>query len=210
MRTETVTREIFQFDELSDSAKEKARDWYRAGLEFYDEHIIEMAATAAELFGLDIRTTRKAQMGGGHHYAPTVYFSGFSSQGDGACFEGNYRYKKGALKAVKTEFPTDGTLHGIVQRLQDVQRRNFYQLAASCKHRGRYYHSGYMSVDVERLDGKEVANDAETDLTDALRDFANWIYSNLESEYDYQNSDAAVDKTIRANDYEFTAEGRIA
>lgn len=29
MRTETVT--IYKFDELSDRAKEKARDWYREG-----------------------------------------------------------------------------------------------------------------------------------------------------------------------------------
>lgn len=31
MRTETITKEIFSFDELSDEAKEKARDWCRDG-----------------------------------------------------------------------------------------------------------------------------------------------------------------------------------
>jgi hypothetical protein len=33
MRTETI--EVFQFDELSDAAKERARDQYRTGLEVW-------------------------------------------------------------------------------------------------------------------------------------------------------------------------------
>ena len=36
MRTETTTRTLYQFDELSDKAKEKARDWYREGTLGYD------------------------------------------------------------------------------------------------------------------------------------------------------------------------------
>lgn len=33
MRTETITRDIYSFEELSDDAKEKARDWYREGID---------------------------------------------------------------------------------------------------------------------------------------------------------------------------------
>jgi hypothetical protein len=29
-RTVTITKELFNFDELSDAAKERARDWYRS------------------------------------------------------------------------------------------------------------------------------------------------------------------------------------
>jgi hypothetical protein len=32
---ETVEIEVFEFDELDDEAKEKARDWYRDGLEYF-------------------------------------------------------------------------------------------------------------------------------------------------------------------------------
>ena len=32
MRTETITKEIFLFDELSDEAKQKARDWWNHDL----------------------------------------------------------------------------------------------------------------------------------------------------------------------------------
>lgn len=31
MRTETITKEIFEFDELDDSAKQRAREWWTAG-----------------------------------------------------------------------------------------------------------------------------------------------------------------------------------
>ncbi len=44
----------------------------------------------------------------------------------------------------------------------------------------------------------------------ALRDFADWIYSQLEKEYEYQMSNECVDENIRANEYEFTEEGMRA
>lgn len=36
MRTITTQKTLYQFDELSDAAKEKARDWYREGVFDYD------------------------------------------------------------------------------------------------------------------------------------------------------------------------------
>lgn len=43
-----------------------------------------------------------------------------------------------------------------------------------------------------------------------MRAFADWIYRQLETEYDYQNSDEQVDESIIANEYEFTEEGKPA
>ena len=89
MRTKTTT--IYLFDELSDEAKQTAIDSNRyTEVEFFDwwGSSFEMFAEAAELFGLDIRQTRKSFADGGHCYDPTIFFSGFSNQGDGACFEG--------------------------------------------------------------------------------------------------------------------------
>jgi hypothetical protein len=67
-----------------------------------------------------------------------------------------------------------------------------------------------MAVSVSR-DGAaaaEIIGDAESIVTDALRDLANWLYRQLEQEYDYLTSDEAVDETLIANDYTFTEEGR--
>lgn len=193
----TIEKTVYKFDELSDSAKERAREWYRE-LIFSDscdlECICEDAKTIAKLFGLEIEN---------------IYFSGFGSQGDGACFEGTYAYKKGAAKAVREYAPQDAELHAIVGRLQDVQRRNFYRLTASCTHRGHYYHSGCMSVDIEeRANRWRDIGDDGGELRDLLREFADWVYSRLKDEYYYQTSDEAVDESITINEYEFDEEGR--
>ena len=54
----------------------------------------------------------------------------------------------------------------------------------------------------------EITGDAEAMITDALRDLANWLYRELEQEYEYLISDEAVDETMVANGYTFTEEGR--
>ena len=208
MRTQTTI--IYKFDELSDEVKQTAisnnRSWNVQDFDWWDSSY-ESFAEAAYLFGLDIRQTRKSLMGGGHRYDPTIFFSGFSSQGDGACFEGGYSYKKGALKATEQAFPADSELLRIVRDLQTLQQRNFYQLTAITKHRGSYNHSGCMDITVDRADGKAFSGDDEESLKQLLRDFADWIYSRLEDEYDYLTSDEAVAESLRANEVEFTEDG---
>ena len=92
MRTETRTRTLYKLDELSSEAQQHAlENQSRFESEDFDpEFVYDDAATIADLFGLDIRQTRETRMNGEHYYAPTIYYSGFSSQGDGACFEGRY------------------------------------------------------------------------------------------------------------------------
>ena len=203
-----IAKQVFAFDELSDDAKENARNWCREGDDFYTECIYEDAATIADILGIDLRQRPVKLMNGQTRYDPAIFYSGFYSQGDGACFEGEYRYKPGAAKAIRNYAPQDAGLHRIADQMQAVQRQNFYQLRATCSHRGRCYHSGCMSVDVLRYDEKP--HDAEDDITQLLRDFADWIYERLETEYDYQTSDEAVDESIRANEYEFYEDGEIA
>jgi hypothetical protein len=69
-----------------------------------------------------------------------VRFSGFWSQGDGAHFTGSYSYKKGALAAVKKEYPNYTALHNLAQELQSLQSRHFYSIEFTIKHKGRYSH----------------------------------------------------------------------
>ena len=209
MRTQTTT--VYKFDDLSDEAKQTAINSNRyVEVEFFEwwDSSYESFAEAAGLFGLDIRQTRKSLMGGGHRYDPTIFFSGFSYQGDGACFEGYYTYKKGALKATKQAFPADSELLRIVRDLQALQQRNFYQLTAAAKPRGHYSHSGCMDITVDRADDKAVSYDDEKSLKQLMRDFADWIYSSLEKEHDHLTSDEAVAELLRANEVEFTEDGQ--
>jgi hypothetical protein len=42
-------------------------------------------------------------------------------------------------------------------------------------------------------------------VAEALRELADWLCRQLQQEYEYLTSDAAIDEVIRANNYSFTA-----
>lgn len=206
----TIEKTLFQYDELSDTAQEKAREWYRrasADDNFFAENVCEDAARMGDILGIDLNQTRVNLMNGSHRYEPTIYWSGFWSQGDGACFEGNYKYKPGSVAKMRAEC-NDKELIRIATELQQIQRKHFYALQANMRQRGHYQHSGCMQVDVQ--DSRDSYRDigaAESDITQLMRDFADWIYRQLESEYEYQNSDEQVIESIRCNEYEFDEQG---
>lgn len=209
--TKTVT--LFTFEELSDRAKEKARDWWRnlEASDFDHEFIFEDAERVGALIGITIDRRSYRTMGGGTGSAPVIYYSGFSSQGDGACFEGRYAYAKGGLKALTKEIggesKGDKELLRIASELQDIQRRNFYRIECQMKHSGHYNHSGCMRVD-HHGDNPSANVDDEQEVTQLMRDFADWIYDQLRTEYWWRMEDEQVDESITINGYTFTAEGK--
>ncbi|MDH0366305.1 antitoxin of toxin-antitoxin stability system [Brucella anthropi] len=209
---EVIETIVYRLDELSDAAKDKARAWYREGgfdYEWYDT-VYEDFQQITQILGIDFKTRTVRLMGGGSRQEPRIFFSGFWSQGDGACFEGFHSYRKNASAAIRAYAPQDTTLHGIADALQSVQRRNFYQLRAEAGHRGHYYHEYCMAISVTRDSPtwQDMTADAEDIVSEALRDLARWLCRQLEREYEYLTSDEAVDETIIANDYTFTGSGR--
>jgi len=192
--------EVYSFAELSEDAKEHVfekhgdinvnHDWW---YDYDDKKEI------AKLMGIDI---------------DNIYFSGFSSQGDGACFEGNYEYRKGSVKAVMDYAPEDIELHRIVKELQSIQKRCFYSARASVKQSGHYMHKycTKISVDFENYNtGIDYYNQKyEEDIIELLRDYMEWIYRNLEKEYEYLTGEDAIVETIEANEYEFDVDGNMA
>ena len=119
---------VFRFDELSESAKETARAWYRRGGLDYDWHtwIYEDFERICEILGLDLDTVPVRLFGGGTRRKSCIWFSGFWNQGDGACFEGQWSYAKGSARAIRSHAPLDSELHRICGALQTIQRRNFF------------------------------------------------------------------------------------
>jgi len=203
---------VYRLDELDAPARDKARGWYREigfDHDWYDAVYDDFQQIAA-ILGLRFKTTPVLLYGGGTRQAPCIWFRGFWSQGDGAAFEAWYSYAPRAVPRIRAHAPQDGELHGIAEALQQVQRRNFYQLRAKTSLRGHYCHARSMAIDVTRdsTTGQEMTDDAEEVVADALRDLADWLYRQLQQEYEYLTSDAAIDEVIRANDYSFTADGR--
>ena len=202
---------VYTIDELSGSAKEMARAWYRQSCldyEWYD-CLYEDFQAICKILGVTLATSPVCLYGGGTRDKPEIYWSGFSSQGDGASFAGAYAHAKGTAQAIRAHAPGDDELHRIAEVLQAVQRRNFWQVHATIRQQGRYCHEYTMSIDVERESPtwQPPTDDAEDAVTEAMRDLARWLYRRLEAEYEHQTSDEVVDETVEANAWIFTERG---
>lgn len=204
MRTEEIA--IFKYDELSNEAKAKARDWWRnasCGETYWSECVIDEVKEQGDLMGLEISN---------------VYFSGFWSQGDGACFEGSWNAAN-----VKADQVADGwgdcretqQIKGIASRFAEIAKAwpNAY---FGVKHQGRYSHEHSTSFDIvldENSDGESGyegdIDEAEASIIETARDYMRWIYRQLEKAYEDYNSDEQIAGNIEANSYEFTDDGKI-
>ena len=202
---------VYTIDELPEAAKEKARAWYsETGLhdEWYD-FVYEDFQAICRILGVELGTSPARLVGGGTREVPQIFHSGFWNQGDGASFAGVYRHARGAARAIRAHAPMDEVLHRIADRLHAVQRRNFFQLIAHIRRRGRYCHEYSMAIEVERDSpaGQPMTDGADDAVIEALRDLARWLYRQLQQEYEHQTSDAAVDEVLAANQWTFEAGG---
>ncbi|MDE0276392.1 MAG: antitoxin of toxin-antitoxin stability system [Defluviicoccus sp.] len=203
---------VYGIDELSDAAKENARIWYRdQGLhdEWYD-FVYEDFGTICEILGVTLATSPVRLYGGGTRGKPRIFHSGFSSQGDGASFSGAWSHARGSRRAIREHAPRDQELHRIADVLQEVQRRNFFQLGATIRQQGRYCHEHTMTIEVERDSPtwQPPTDGTEDTVTEALRDLARWLYRQLEREYEHETSDETVDEIIAINEWSFLENGR--
>ncbi len=208
---DSVITPVFRVEELASAAREAARSWGRhhAVPDDWHECVIDDFERVCAIIGIDLATRPVRLYGGGTRRVPRVHFSGFSSQGDGASFEGHYRYARRSAADIRAHAPQDRELHRIVDTLAAIQRRNLYQLEAAVRQEGRYCHEYTMVITVERATPTDQAMTATAgdDVTESLRNLARWLYRRLEDEYDFQTSDAVVDAALDANDYTFTEAG---
>ena len=190
MRTITIEKTLYKFEELSDKAKTRALDKFRERNDFdwEAECVLEDAKEVAKILGIDIKK---------------IYYSGFCSQGDGACFTGSYNHVKHVEKLIKEYAPLDTKLHDIALLLELSA-----PLRATIEHHSRYYHAETMQITCYGMNDEEVTSEVDS-LESALEGFANWIYQKLEEQYEWVNSDEAIKEMIDANDYEFSIEGKL-
>jgi len=134
-----------------------------------------------------------------------MYFSGFWSQGDGACFEGavtDWRLFLGSMGY------TDPALVSFAEDFASVQ----------CSHRGHYYHENctFFDIEIPSIDPGEHSgysnkflqlawaalmqkydlDDLAKDIIHAFKDHMRELYARLSTEYDHLTSDDAVWETI--------------
>lgn len=190
----TIETTVYTFDELAPKAKERARQWWREGFEYNDEFVIDDFKAIAALLGFKV---------------DKVYWSGFCSQGDGACFTGEF-VRDFKPDAVKGYAPQDESLRVIAGRIQHTLGQfpagEGVENLNDClriKRMGRFQHAYTMYVD------SNPDNDTgfEVEMLRHAHDLANWLYRGLQADYYAQLSDEFVDENILANEYEFDAKG---
>jgi hypothetical protein len=193
-RTKTVP--IYSFDELSDKAKQKARDWWKDQMDVDLDYVIDEVRYAGQLMGIRV---------------DTVPYTGFCSQGDGATFTGVYHHEPNAISAIAEYNSEDVRLVRIASSMFEVQRRNNNSLAAHVTHASNYCHAYSSTINVYRTDDGYGLDFIDVDmLKDILRDFMNWIYDRLRSSFDYHMSDESIDESIRINEIDFDVNGKVA
>jgi hypothetical protein len=195
MKTHTLNS--YSYAELSPEAQAKARDWYRSTCDgdcSWSDLTLEDSKRLFAFVGFEIEN---------------ILFSGFSSQGDGACFTGAWRAADVQPGKLAAESPQDEKLARLDREFSKLAAE-FPQAVACITHRGRYSHQycTHFAIDMTEDDVADTS-DAEARLIECARDCMAWIYRTLEAEYEWQNADEQVADVIIANEYDFNADGSI-
>lgn len=192
--TKQVLKTVYELDEVKEKAIEQNRcinvddfsDWYN--FVFYDW---------------------KDKLEKTGFCNPEIYFSGFCSQGDGACFDNDSYH-----------FDLDLLLKNVA--LTDEEREKIYSLKddfnltiEKSNSSGHYCHekTRYIDVDyfyIENEDESFLLKKFKNLLEELRESLCIQIYEDLEKEYYYLISDGAVYETLRANEYYFEENGKIA
>lgn len=219
--TKTVEITLYQFDELSDKAKEKAANYYIEHW-MHDEWwdcTYEMMKEDGLKQGFRVRDIR---------------FSGFCSQGDGASWCGSVNVREW-LNSKPTEYQAHATTQIILALIEEgwVDEQVLVSFGSS-----RHCHE--YSMDITEIAGHEPEDDdvkmerglfkgasvrelmhivgctggALYDMDKELKDdviaFARTIYRELEADYNGQITEEAIGEAYACNDVWFDESGRIA
>lgn len=182
-----VKIKTYTINELGEEAKAKAiencRDINVMDAEDYNFPVIERAE--GDLLAL------------GYHDIEILY-SGFWSQGDGACFTAQVDIQK-YIEAhkLKTKF----------RKLWEYEGGTI-----TIKHNAHYFYSTSTTVEADGFyyEDKKLGEqaDALVEMIEKEREeLGNKIYKELEEAYDNTTSDEAVIETIECNEFAFTKEG---
>lgn len=198
---ETITIELFNFNELTEQAKNNAIREFKNDNTYLDydwySSVFDDCKTMLEFIGFTDADIR---------------FSGFWSQGDGASFTGNYQYSKGSVKKLIEYAPNENALIKAAKQLQEIQRKHFYKISGKIGRTSNFYsheNTVSFSVDYDSVNTLQSVSVIESDITEIVRRISQEIYSKLEKEYDYLMSDSTIIEHITLNDYRFTIDGEI-
>jgi hypothetical protein len=192
-----IETKVYTFDELSDSAKEKARDWYRKANTSESYYLDEIYDSLKALFKAANITLKDWSLGPYNRGNQVTFDLGDASELTGrralAWLENNLF---AGLRITAHEFAKnrkDYLKYGPDYRAGKIK---------PCPLTGICYDEDYL--DALRKSIKE----GDT-LRDAFRNLADVCGRLCEAECEYRDEDEQIDEDIRANEYTFTEEGEL-
>jgi hypothetical protein len=192
-----VNNKVYQFDELSAEAQKKVlNDMSDINVDFpeWSEGVIEFFTESK----------------GAHFNITNVYFSGFCSQGDGAMFEYSGITQKLLNEAVDS-LRIDQKFKSAILLIPEL-----FQFEGT--HSGHYYHEnscshgvGFDETGLRRVDSfiERYMFDIQDYVKDIYKTYCKELYHNLQKQYEQLTSEGMVIESIRANEYEFYADGTL-
>jgi hypothetical protein len=216
MRTYTEEKTAYKFEELSQSAKDRAVQGYREN---------EMHDGWWDCVYEDY--TQKCNAAGFND--PGFRFSGFWSQGDGASFSCSFCFTgDDALQFLTSEQEQKYKALQVAARFSGMGQPPELSFSGSITSRDNHYCHAYcmrVSSDYETWVSAEFQPDsveeaiAEFDaligdepfeaILEAARDMANDLYRDLEKEYEYLTSEETVAEMSKANEREYDEHGKL-
>lgn len=204
----TKTLQLYEFHELSKEAQAKAIDKLRdINVDYHWSEVSQWEQKDyLEKYGFT---------------DCEILFSGFWSQGDGACFTG--RLDTTGLLTFLMESKTLAKYPTLVRAL----KKGTIYVNIKITHTDRYYHENSTTIDdyTEMQDNSELpaklrkeydAWYATFDARGPRNESIGWyydtcrrFYKELEDEYEYRTMDNAVIDTINANEYTFLENGTV-
>lgn len=221
--SKVIEVEVFKYDELEESAKQKAREWYLEGMDYeWWEGVYEMAIEDGKEKGF---------------YIDKIYFSGFCSQGDGASWIGqvdvrqfletHYEDSIGlsawcqliqedvVSKHVKVDANNAHYCHESTMQFQDVEDQTDYfsdedPLTLPSIFKGMSIATVFDLIASDPTCTLKSTEGITQAITESGKDYAKDIYKRLREEYDYLCSEEMMLDHFNCNDYYFDEDGRLA
>ena len=205
-----ITTTVYTYDELTPEAQAKARDWLRGLRDSSDlEHVIEDADRMLAILGIAVDRRAVKLMNGSTRQDPAISWSVGYCQSDGAWLDrARYQFRPKAAAKIRAEAPEDRDLHAIADGLDALQRFHKGAYRATFTHDDR---RGFVIVDSSTCHGETPdLDETDREFREIVLRLEHWIYRQLQTEIEYQDSDEQIAETIIANGYEFTANGKRA
>lgn len=203
-RIMTKTYEVFNYNELSDDAKEKVRQWWLEDQDaqfFKDDMVLENLNHEFGLTDLDCS------------------FSLSSCQGDGLCLHGKIYFddirKNETLKEIAFANLTEDDFENLKVIEESCSYIDFHRINT------RYAHANTVNIDIDyyvetEFEKSKPFNNILITKDKILKNIKKWYFEQcarfekMGYEYFYEISDEDMAELCEANGYEFYENGKIA